>query len=341
MKTRKIGLESPISFADLLESSQEPSILHSSPPDLRSDDTETNELSHSEEEEDEDENDNDIDDDDDESVTEPVTLSMATSKNLLQVSDIDESYLNRTMDAFCNNLKQSVQEQFVTSRTRLMRQTENEINSITKVYQDSLTNKERELEQMRMEKDAISKKYTELNMDYQILQTSYAETKKKLSCVRQLSQTVMKWKNDCDKKRFIANYVNNKILPNKQRTKLQNIFYFWKNRALSMHYGRYDEIWQKRLETVSKKIIEQYEINISELREELSSKSYELHSLQTERNQQQQDMKRAFMRGVSALNLEAMSLFNHSTQQLQNENSSKESNKQAIIKKEEEQIIDI
>merc|ERR1712008_467590 len=80
----------------------------------------------------------------------------------------------------------------------------------------------------------------------------------KLSCVRQLSQTVMKWKNDCDKKRFIANYVNNKILPNKQRTKLQNIFYFWKNRALSMHYGRYDEIWQKRLETVSKKIIEQF-----------------------------------------------------------------------------------
>merc|ERR1712204_45547 len=141
--------------------------------------------------------------------------------------------------------------------------------------------------------------------------------------------------------RFIANYVNNKILPNKQRTKLQNIFYFWKNRALSKHYSRYDEIWQKRLETVSKKIIEQYEINISGLREELSSKSYELHSLQTERNQQQQDMKRAFMRGVSALNLEAMSLFNHSTHQLQNENSSKESNKQAIIKKEEEQIIDI
>merc|ERR1740116_455639 len=98
---------------------------------------------------------------------------------------------------------------------------------------------------------------------------------------------------------------------------------------------------QKRLETVSKKIIERYEINISELREELSSKSYELHSLQTARNQQQQDMKRAFMRGVSALNLEAMSLFNHSTQQSQNENSSKESNKQAIIKKEEEQIIDI
>merc|ERR1712228_118680 len=230
--------------------------------------------------------------------------------------------------------KQSVQEQFTVSRERLFRQTENEINSITKIYQDTLNNKESELEQMRIDQAALNTKHNDLNMEFCKLQTSQSETQKKLACVRQLSQTVMKWKNDCDKKRFVSNYVNNKIIPNKNRIKMQNIYYFWKNQALTRHYSQYDELWQKRLETVSKKIIEQYEININQLRDELNTKSYALEQLQNDRNQQQQDMKRAFMRGVSALNLEAMSLFN------QKENKSKESNKQMIKEEERTSIAD-
>ena len=146
-------------------------------------------------------------------------------------------------------------------------------------------------------------------MRFSKLQGSCAETQKKLDCVRQLSQTVMKWKNDCDKKRFVAHYVMHKVIPHKRRVLMQNIYYFWKNRALTQDHAQYDHIWQKRLETVSTQIIAQYEQSIGAMRDELSVKNHELLQLHDERNQQQQNMKRAFMRGVSALNLEAMALF--------------------------------
>ena len=315
-RVRQIGLESPISFADLLEKSEKvvdaPKI-----PDFRSDDTETpsNEVVISDEIEDdeEDEIDNDTNNE----------LSITTTKNLLQVSEIDGSLLDRTMDAFCQNLKNSVNEQFLSSRERLFRQTENEINSITKIYQDTLNNKEKELNELKNDYDSLNEKYNSLNVEFCKLETSNSETKKKLKCVRDLSQTVMKWKNECDKKRFITNYVNNKIIPNKERIRLQNIYYFWKQRALQNHYKRYDEIWEKRLETVSKKIIEKYEININKLRDELMIKNEELKQLTTERKQQQENMKRAFMRGVSALNLEAMSLFDRNKYNENKENTDK------------------
>eukprot|EP01084_Bolivina_argentea_P130876 231048_1 len=310
MKKKQIGLESPISFADLLEESQEPAEVETEPPslpDLRSEDTYL------------------VDDNNDDSNSE--LLVATTTKHLLQISDIDESFLNNTMDSFCRNLKNSIQEQFLSSRERLFRQTENEINSITTVYQDTLNNREVELNNLKINYSKLSDEFNNLNVEFGKMQTSYGETKKKLSCVRKLSQTVMKWKNECDKKRFIQNYVNNTIIPNKNKIKIQNIYYFWKNKALTQHHSRYDEIWQKRLETVSKKIIEQYELNINSLRDQLNIKTHELQQLHNERTQQQQNMKRAFMRGVSALNLEAMSLFNNTqTSTTLNINHNKENN---------------
>ena len=50
-------------------------------------------------------------------------------------------------------------------------------------------------------------------------------------------------------------------------------------------------------------------MNINQLRDELQIKDHALQQLHNDRNKQQQNLKRAFMRGVSALNLEAMSLF--------------------------------
>lgn len=50
-------------------------------------------------------------------------------------------------------------------------------------------------------------------------------------------------------------------------------------------------------------------MNINQLRDELKVKDHALQQLHNDRDKQQQNLKRAFMRGVSALNLEAMSLF--------------------------------
>jgi len=312
-----VGLQSPMSFADLLEVSHDPSTL---PVELDSDRTETTTMAtlattvrddltvpetdteSGEEEEDEQE------------ISLSITMPSRTTKNLLQVSDIDSSCLNNTLDSFCINLKNSVQEQFASSRERLFRQTENEISSITKVYHDALEAKDTELSTLRREHQALQEQHNELNVRMSKLQGSCAETKKKLDCVRQLSQTVMKWKNDCDKKRFVAHYVTHKVIPHKRRVLLQNIYYFWKNKALTQHHAQYDEMWQKRLETVSTKIIAQYEKSIGAMRDELNAKNLELKQLHDERNQQQQNMKRAFMRGVSALNLEAMALFDSKSQ---------------------------
>lgn len=302
---RQVGLQSPIiTFADLLDQSQKAG--QTALADFMSDETETpsNERECISDEMQEEEAEDDADEDENE-------LSVTTTKNLLQISHIDGSLLERTMDGFYENFKNEIKEQFLSSRERLFRQTENEINSITKVYQQSVSQKEKELSTLKSSYNDLSEQHNKLNVEFSKLQSSHSDTKKKLSCVRQLSQTVMKWKNDCEKKKFVVDYINDTIIPNKRRIRMQRIYLFWKSQAMTQHARRYDEIWEKRLETVSKKIIEQYEVSIKQLREELNVKAGELQTLQKERAQQQQNMKRAFMRGVSALNLEAMSLFQH------------------------------
>jgi hypothetical protein len=232
-----------------------------------------------------------------------------SNKNLMQLSNIDEQLLSTTISSFTNNLRESLLQQFGTARERHYRQSQNEMNSVSRVLQGNIHKKDKDIQRLTSELKSTQNKLSKIHCSYEILKAENTETHKKLISVRKLSSTVMKWKNDCDKKRFITQYIYQTIIPYKKYIRLHKIFFFWKTKSFTLIHRRYDAVWQQRLEVLSHKIINEYEIALQNLRTELECNQSELQSMKNEREQQEQNLKRAFMRGVSALNLEAMSLF--------------------------------
>ena len=140
--------------------------------------------------------------------------------------------------------------------------------------------------------------YHDLNCKYIKLNAEYVECSKKLNTISDLTKTIMEWRQDTKQKKFIYNYVNDVIIPYKDKMKLKKLFLFWKSDALTKLHRNYDNIWKKRVETLSKKLISEYETCIVKLRNELNDTKNELKLLKTQRYETEQNMKRAFMRSV-------------------------------------------
>ncbi len=70
--------------------------------------------------------------------------------------------------------------------------------------------------------------------------------------------------------------------------------------------------WKKRFELAcekrSKAIVNQYKLKYKQLELELLNANEEINRLRINKNQPDETLKKAFMRGVCALNMEAMSV---------------------------------
>jgi hypothetical protein len=109
----------------------------------------------------------------------------------------------------------------------------------------------------------------------------------------------------------------------------------WRNYTAKIKRDGSNGHWQRKLEQVTNKIIGQYEAELSkasshfvivlivefeynyfQLRESLKEAESVIEKYEGQRDKFQQDMKKAFMRGVCALNLEAMAMFKVQPQHL-------------------------
>lgn len=73
----------------------------------------------------------------------PKTFANSTSNQISRVSesDIDQNMLQNTINSFCNNLQQSLIQQFDSCRERIHRQSQNEIRSIHKTLKQTTKQK--------------------------------------------------------------------------------------------------------------------------------------------------------------------------------------------------------
>ncbi|PRP88350.1 NB-ARC domain-containing protein [Planoprotostelium fungivorum] len=92
---------------------------------------------------------------------------------------------------------------------------------------------------------------------------------------------------------------------------LSRIFKTWCRDARMTRSTTVDRHWHNRMEDVSRDIVSYYEEQLRKLNSELAREQQQIEKLMTERSKYQQEMRQAFMRGVASLNLEAMSLMNH------------------------------
>ena len=72
---------------------------------------------------------------------------------------------------------------------------------------------------------------------------------------------------------------------------------------------RVERACQNRAQEVCEKLTRDYEDKVAALQQQLGAACAEIASLRSDREQFEERMKKGFMRGVCALNLEAMTMF--------------------------------
>ncbi|XP_036612436.1 centrosomal protein POC5 isoform X2 [Trichosurus vulpecula] len=93
------------------------------------------------------------------------------------------------------------------------------------------------------------------------------------------------------------------------KTLKKKIWKAWRSTVKSQWKDAFEKACQSRAEEICLQISHDYEAQIVALNATLEASRTEIQKLQCEKEQFEESMKKAFMRGVCALNLEAMSIF--------------------------------
>lgn len=97
-----------------------------------------------------------------------------------------------------------------------------------------------------------------------------------------------------------------------QRLKLK-AFLSWQCFLINKHKAKVEKACKKKAEEVCYDLATKYESKIKKLEEELNVSKLEIEKYKLEMAKHEENMKKALMRGVCALNLEAMSIFNENS----------------------------
>ncbi|XP_044513635.1 centrosomal protein POC5 [Gracilinanus agilis] len=106
------------------------------------------------------------------------------------------------------------------------------------------------------------------------------------------------------------------------RALLKRVWKAWRSILQSHWKNTFERACQTRAEEICFQISRDYETQIVSLNDALETAKSEIQKLQYEKDQYQESLKKAFMRGVCALNLEALSIF-----QSRHDNGSESTNK--------------
>jgi centrosomal protein POC5 len=93
-----------------------------------------------------------------------------------------------------------------------------------------------------------------------------------------------------------------------RRSLLKNMFSTWQASAAELKNARADEIQKSRLDIAVTKMSQEYEEQIGALKKQLSDANAEIEAQNKHRARLEENLKKAFMRGVCALNMEAMTI---------------------------------
>ncbi|XP_033098035.1 centrosomal protein POC5-like [Anneissia japonica] len=97
-----------------------------------------------------------------------------------------------------------------------------------------------------------------------------------------------------------------------QRQLMQKVFAGWRGIIEAKWKQRVEKACQSKAQEVCMTLTNDYEARIASVNEALESSRQEVAKLHAEREHYEEAMKKAFMRGVCALNMEAMSMFHQS-----------------------------
>ncbi|XP_041355379.1 centrosomal protein POC5-like [Gigantopelta aegis] len=218
--------------------------------------------------------------------------------------DPDVGRMEALLDQWALDLKRNVLAEFSQSKIRL----------IELSHQDLMKEKERNA----FEKNRL---LNELDSVKELLHTYEVSIERKDQVISNLTHAMQKqrekyemakkfseWKirhNDFKREAFASNLARKHY----EKKLSQKVWYAWHSIIETRWKNRVERACQAKAQDVCRDLTDHYEVKLASLNEALEASRVEVSKLMKERERYEEAMKKAFMRGVCALNLEAMSMF--------------------------------
>ncbi|ESO98461.1 hypothetical protein LOTGIDRAFT_174270 [Lottia gigantea] len=224
--------------------------------------------------------------------------------------DTDVTVIENILDQSCLDLKRNVLAEFgqvkikivENARQELHREQERNVIEKNKLINeiDSLKELLHTYEQSMERKDQVISNLTH----------AMQKQKDRKDMMKQFSE----WKirhNDVKRETFCSNLAKRHY----EKNLAQKVWAAWHSVLENNWRSKIERACQAKAQEVCMQLTNDYEMKIGSLNEELERRRYEIDILHSERDKYEEAMKKAFMRGVCALNLEAMNMFHGSDEE--------------------------
>ncbi|KAJ8311394.1 hypothetical protein KUTeg_010749 [Tegillarca granosa] len=229
--------------------------------------------------------------------------------------DHDVTRMDGLLDQWCLDLKRNVLAEFSqakiriveTGRQKLVKEQQRHASEKTQLCKeiDSLKELLHTYEQSIERKDQVISNLTH----------AMQKQKEKMDMMKKFSE----WKiKHIDNKREI--FASALAYKHYQRSLCKKILASWRSVIEDKWRSRVERACQAKAQEVCLQLTNDYESKIASLNEALDAARSEVNKLHRERERYEEAMKKAFMRGVCALNLEAMTMFQPPDENQQEQN---------------------
>jgi len=218
--------------------------------------------------------------------------------------DVDLVRMESLMDKWCLQLKRNVLGEFSNSKMRQLEIMKEELETRKKRHaaeEDALRNQiENQNELLHAFEKSIHQK--------DVVITNLTNTLQKQRDKQEKLKILLTWKlkNNDEKREKFASKLAEKHY---KRSIVSKTWLGWRNVIEMRWKQRVERACQARSQEVCVKLTEDYEERLQALQKSLEIARAEIANLHSERDHYEETMKKAFMRGVCALNMEAMNMF--------------------------------
>lgn len=230
--------------------------------------------------------------------------------------DDDVHQLSQRVDSFASAFKQSVLAGVSDFRTAMQLKFKDDMKKIAGVYEV----------RVREAEEHLGQALTSLHDHSVALQLSHSQSNRLLALLGQRTHRAAlfqrahlvfsSWRNYVRERRqkTIKSAMARKFA---RHAFLRKAVAGWRNEAFIAKSERLERIWKQRMDIASAKLTQEYEVIVGDLRAKLGDAQQEIEAQNKHRIRLEDNLKKAFMRGVCALNMEAMSVLRDNSLQSQ------------------------
>lgn len=218
--------------------------------------------------------------------------------------DQDVTKMENLMDQWCLDLKRNVMAEFSQSKIRIV---EHGRQQLMREQEKHAAEKNQVLNEMESLKELLHTYEQSIERKDQVISNLTHAMQKQREKIEMLKK-FNEWKlKHIDRKREI--FASKLAARHYERNLSQKVWDAWHSVIEDKWRNRVEKACQAKAQEVCMNLTNEYETKVRSLNEALEAARAEVTKLHQERDCYEETMKKAFMRGVCALNLEAMTMF--------------------------------